>query len=172
MFWFNIYGLIFVAVILIPNIVFAMKCKDGFVNKYQNRLVLALEQAGRFGCFGFMIFSIPGTAFGWWSDEAFAVYLIADIVLSAAYCAIWIVCFKKSSMFRAVALSVIPSVIVHCERDSDTLDSADCGGCGICTLPYYSILQKRRRGRQVTAEKYGKEKGTAERAAPFIIYHF
>lgn len=111
MFWFNIYGLIFVAVILIPNIVFAMKCKDGFVNKYQNRLVLALEQAGRFGCFGFMIFSIPGTAFGWWSDEAFAVYLIADIVLSAAYCAIWIVCFKKSSMFRAVALSVIPSVM-------------------------------------------------------------
>ena len=111
MFWFNIYGLIFVAVILIPNIVFAMKCKDGFDNKYQNRLVLALEQAGRFGCFGFMIFSIPGTAFGWWSDEAFAAYLIADIVLSAAYCTIWIVCFKKSSMFRAVALSVIPSVM-------------------------------------------------------------
>lgn len=32
--WFNVYGLIFVAVILIPNVIFAMKCKDGFVNKW------------------------------------------------------------------------------------------------------------------------------------------
>lgn len=28
--WFNLFGLIFVAVILIPNIIFAAKCKDGF----------------------------------------------------------------------------------------------------------------------------------------------
>lgn len=28
--WFNPYGLLFVAVILIPNVVFAIKCKDGF----------------------------------------------------------------------------------------------------------------------------------------------
>lgn len=31
--WFNVYGLIFVAVIMIPNIIFAVKCKDGFDNK-------------------------------------------------------------------------------------------------------------------------------------------
>ena len=29
------------------------------------------EQVGRLGCFGFMIINIPGTWFGWWSDEAF-----------------------------------------------------------------------------------------------------
>ena len=31
--WFNVFGLIFIAVIMIPNVVFAIKCKDGFDNK-------------------------------------------------------------------------------------------------------------------------------------------
>lgn len=30
--WINIFGLIFVVVIMIPNIIFAIKCKDGFTN--------------------------------------------------------------------------------------------------------------------------------------------
>ncbi|MGN0794194.1 MAG: hypothetical protein ACI4MG_06925 [Aristaeellaceae bacterium] len=59
----------------------------------------------------FMIFNIPGTWFGWRSDEAFAVYLIVDALLLAGYCAIWIVCFRKNGVFRALALSIIPSVL-------------------------------------------------------------
>lgn len=109
--WINIYGLFFVTVILIPNIVFAIKCKDGFENKWENQFVEAIEQIGRFGCFGFMIVQIPGTWFGWWSDEAFAVYLIVDTILVVLYCLVWIVCFQKSSLFRALALSVIPSIL-------------------------------------------------------------
>lgn len=100
-----------VAVIMIPNILFAMKCKDGFVNKWNNKSVETVEQIGRFGCFGFMIINIPGTWFGWWSDEAFAVYLVVDAVLVTLYCVIWAVCFRKSSVFRALALSIIPSVL-------------------------------------------------------------
>ena len=68
--WFNVYGLIFVAVILIPNVIFAMKCKDGFVNKWNNKLVETVEQIGRFACFILMIFQIPGTFFGWYSQQA------------------------------------------------------------------------------------------------------
>ena len=70
-----------------------------------------VEQIGRFGCFGFMIINIPGTWFGWWSDEAFAVYLVVDAVLVTLYCVIWAVCFRKNSVFRALALSIIPSVL-------------------------------------------------------------
>lgn len=44
--WFNIYGLIFVAVIMIPNILFAIKCKDGFENKWHNKSVEIAEQIG------------------------------------------------------------------------------------------------------------------------------
>ena len=109
--WFNVFGLIFIVVIMIPNVVFAIKRKDGFDNKWDNKFVEFIEQAGRFGCFGFMIFNIPGTWFGWWSDEAFALYLVVDGILVILYCAIWIICFKKNSVFRALALSVIPSVL-------------------------------------------------------------
>lgn len=109
--WLNVFGLVMVAVIMIPNILFAMKCKDGFVNKWNNKSVETMEQIGRFGCFGFMIISIPGTWFGWWSDEAFAVYLVVDAVLVTLYCVIWAVCFRKSSVFRALTLSIIPSVL-------------------------------------------------------------
>ena len=109
--WLNVFGLVMVAVIMIPNILFAMKCKAGFVNKWNNKSVETVEQIGRFGCFGFMIINIPGTWFGWWSDEAFAVYLVVDAVLVTLYCVIWAVCFRKSSVFRALALSIIPSVL-------------------------------------------------------------
>ena len=109
--WFNVFGLIFIAVIMIPNVVFAIKCKDGFDNKWNNKYIEVTEQVGRLGCFGFMIINIPGTWFGWWSDEAFALYLIVDTILVMLYCAIWIICFKKNSVFRALALSIIPSML-------------------------------------------------------------
>lgn len=109
--WINIFGAIFIAVIMIPNIIYAIKCKDGFENRWSNRTVEVIEQIGRFGCFGFMVFQIPGTWFGWWSDEAFAIYLIVDSVLILLYCLIWLICFNKNTVFRALALSIIPSVV-------------------------------------------------------------
>ena len=107
----NLYGLSFMAIIMIPNIVYAIKCRDGFGNRWQNKTVETLEQIGRFGCFGFMVINIPGTWFGWWSDEAFAVYLIVDSVLVFSYCSLLIVLWKKNNLLRALALSIIPSVV-------------------------------------------------------------
>lgn len=109
--WFNAFGFAFMAVIMIPNIVFAVKCKDGFENKYHNKAVEVMEQAGRFGCFGFMCVNIPGTWFGWWSDEAFSLYLMVNAVLTLLYCGIWVVCWRKNSLFRVLALSILPSVL-------------------------------------------------------------
>ncbi len=109
--WLNVYGLIFVAVIMIPNVVFAIRCREGFVNRWKNKFVEIIEQIGRFGCLLFMVIHIPGTWFGRWSDEAFALYLIVDAALVISYCIIWILCFRKNSLFRALALSIIPSVL-------------------------------------------------------------
>ena len=109
--WFNAPGLIFIIVIMVPNIIFAMKCKDGFENKWSCPPVEIIEQIGRFGCFGFMIINIPGTCFGWWFESAYSVYLIIDAFLTALYCLIWAVCWKKNSVFRSLALSIIPSVL-------------------------------------------------------------
>ena len=109
--WFNIFGLVFIIAIMIPNIAFAIKYKEDFENKWSNKTIELLEQIGRFGCFGFMIFYVPGTWFGWWSDEAFAIYLIIDSLLIVLYYVIWAICWKKSNVFRALALSIIPSVV-------------------------------------------------------------
>lgn len=109
--WINIFGLVFMVIIMIPNVVFALKCRDGFENRQKNKLIEVLEQVGRYGCFAFMVINIPGTWFGFRSDEAFALYIIVDAVLIIAYCVIWAVCFRKSGVFRALSLSVIPSVI-------------------------------------------------------------
>lgn len=109
--WINIFGLVFMVIIMIPNVIFALKCKDGFENKWKNKFIEALEQIGRYGCFAFMVINIPKTWFGWASDEAFALYLIVDAVLIIAYCVIWAVCFKKNSVFRALSLSMIPAAI-------------------------------------------------------------
>ena len=109
--WFNIFGLVFIVVIMIPNIVFAIKHKEDFEHRWNNKAIDMLEQIGRFGCFGFMIFNVPRTWFGWWSDEAFAIYLLVDFLLIVLYCAIWVICWKKNNVFRALALSIIPSVV-------------------------------------------------------------
>lgn len=109
--WINIFGVIFITIIMVPNIIYALKCRDGFVNKWNNKVIEIIEQIGRFGCFGFMVVNIPGTWPGWWSDEAFAMYLIVNSLLIILYCIIWIICFRKNTVFRALALSIIPSVI-------------------------------------------------------------
>ena len=109
--WFNIFGFIFISVILIPSIIFAIKYRDGFRNNFKNKPAEIAEQAGRIGCIVTMIINIPGTWLGWRSDEAFALYLIIDTALVILYLAVWIICFKKDGIFRALALSVIPSVI-------------------------------------------------------------
>lgn len=109
--YINIFGLIYIIAIMIPNIIFAIKCKDGFVNTWKNKTVELLEQIGRFGSFGFMIINIPGTWFGFPSDEVFALYLIINTVLIIVYCVIWIFSFGKNNLFKAISLSVLPSVV-------------------------------------------------------------
>ncbi len=109
--WINIYGFVFMLFIMITNIIFTLKNKDGFQNLWNNKIIEVFEQIGRFGCFGFMILIIPGFGFGFSSNEFFSLYLILNTVLIVAYCLIWFICFKKNSIFRALALSIIPSVI-------------------------------------------------------------
>ena len=69
----NIFGLVFMVIIMIPNVIFALKCKDGFENRWENKAVEVLEQIGRYGCFAFMVINIPKTWFGWASDACYCI---------------------------------------------------------------------------------------------------
>ena len=109
--WFNPYGLAIVAILMIPNLIYMVKCKEGFENLWQNKAVETLEQIGRFGCFGLMILNLPQTYLGFWFADGLTVYIVVNAVLLAAYCAIWAVCFHQNSVFRALALSILPSIL-------------------------------------------------------------
>lgn len=109
--WFNFIGLIFVAVILIPNIIFAAKNKDGFQNFYQNKFVKIFEQIGRFGCFITMFFTPPFLNLGFKINGAKTAYIITGAVLVALYCLGWIVFGRENSVRKSLALSIIPSVL-------------------------------------------------------------
>ena len=109
--WFNLIGFLFVVVLLIQNIIYAATNKDGFADKYHNKLVETGEQIGRFGCFILMFIQIPFVTLGYIYDGAQALYLIFGIVLLALYCGGWIVFRKKNSVAKALTLSILPSVL-------------------------------------------------------------
>lgn len=108
--WFNYYGLAIMAVIMIPNIVYAVKNKNP-VNTYHNKTVEISEQIGRYGCMIFMIFNIPYTYFNFWFDYALIVYLSVNGALCVAYLIFWAVCWKMNGKLKALSLSILPSLI-------------------------------------------------------------
>lgn len=109
--WFNLTGLIFVVVLLIPNIIYAVTNKDGFADSYHNKLVETGEQIGRFGCFILMFIQPSFVTLGYIYDGAQTLYLILGIVLLALYCGGWIVFRKGNSIAKALTLSILPSVL-------------------------------------------------------------
>ena len=109
--WFNLTGLIFVVVLLIPNIIYAATNKDGFAGEFHNKFVETGEQIGRFGCFILMFIQPSFVTLGYIYDGAQALYLILGIVLLALYCGGWIVFRKENSIAKALTLSILPSVL-------------------------------------------------------------
>ena len=108
---FNYIGLTVVCIIMIPNIVFAVKCKNGFDNSYHNKFVEVAEQVGRFSCFALMIFNIPHTYFGFFFHNAIYWYIGGEALLCLIYCGGWMVLWQKSGKLRALLLSITPSLM-------------------------------------------------------------
>lgn len=73
--WLNFYGLIFLILIMLPNIVFAATHKDGFENSYRNKYAEIFEQIGRAGCFAFIFIQIPPRVKGFYFHGALIFYL-------------------------------------------------------------------------------------------------
>lgn len=109
--WFNYYGLVIMVIVMIPNIVYAVKHKDDNSVKYRNKAAEILEQISRYACFVLMIFNIPYTYIGFYFTHALTVYIAVNAVLLVAYCMSWIALRKKFGIEKALLLSVIPSVI-------------------------------------------------------------
>ena len=108
--WLNIFGLIFVVLLLVPNIIYAVKCRDQ-QNKCTNKFMNILEQIGRYGCMFLMVFNIGLLEFGFASKEAFLIYLVGNAVLMASYWIIWIFYFKGPRYWMQLTLAIIPTCL-------------------------------------------------------------
>lgn len=108
--WLNVFGLILVILILIPNIIYAIKFKD-VKNKCTNKFMNILEQVGRYACMIFMVFNVGLTKFGFASVGEFLIYFFGNTILLVAYWIVWILFFIKQSSWKSMALAIIPVCI-------------------------------------------------------------
>lgn len=96
----NWFGLISVLLILLPNLIFAVKCR-GQKNLCTDKLLNILEQVGRYGSMLFMVVYV-GTqdGFGFGSVFGFLAYGIGNICLILSYWCVWGAYFKATGIFR------------------------------------------------------------------------
>ena len=109
--WFNYYGLAIVAILMLPNIVFAATHRDGFLNAYRNKAAEILEQVGRYACLIFMVFNVPYLYCDLWFEHALIVYLSVNGGLLAAYLVFWIVFWSRDGKLKALSLSILPTLL-------------------------------------------------------------
>ena len=109
--WINAYGLVTVVVMLVPNIIYAIKFRGEETKCKCCRSMYILEQIGRYGAMFLMAFNIGIAEFGFISEQHFVAYLIANISLLVAYCIVWLLFFLRRSNWKFMALAIIPSCI-------------------------------------------------------------
>ena len=105
--WLNVFGLILVILLLIPNIVYAIKVKDQ-KNLCTNKFMNILEQIGRYACMFLMVFNIGIAEFGFGSVAAFLIYGIGNVLLLLSYWIIWMLYFHKQSFGKQITLAILP----------------------------------------------------------------
>ena len=110
--WINIFGAVIIAIMLLPNIIYAKRFSDEKRRYMLNgKLVTMIEQVGRYGSMLLMILPLGVWKFGFPNVFALMLYLLGNAALISAYIIIWVFYFKKRTFSKAAALAVIPAVI-------------------------------------------------------------
>jgi len=108
--WLNIFGLIIVILIMLPNIIYAIKF-HGIDNKCKSNIMNIVEQIGRYSSMFFIIFNIGLVEYGFSSVEAFVIYFVGNTMLLIVYWIIWILYFINKTLWKSMALAIIPTAI-------------------------------------------------------------
>lgn len=108
--WINIFGLVIVILMLLPNIIYAAKF-HGLVNKCKNKTMNIIEQIGRYSSMFLIIFNIGVAEYGFSSSEAFIIFFVGNTILMIVYWIIWGLYFKQKILWKSMALAIIPTAI-------------------------------------------------------------
>ncbi|MBQ7007380.1 MAG: hypothetical protein IJN59_06085, partial [Oscillospiraceae bacterium] len=84
----NYLNIAVVAVMLLPNIIYAVKVHD-FKNLCSNKAMIIAENISRIACIALMIIPLGQKEFGFPSAESFIIYIFGNIILLAVYIVVW-----------------------------------------------------------------------------------
>ena len=108
--WINVFGAVIVVLMLIPNIVYALKNK-GEKNLCANRFMNIVEQVGRYACIALMCLPLLVWKFGFASVLDMMLYMACNGLLLAAYWITFAFYMKRRSVRLALVLAVLPACI-------------------------------------------------------------
>ena len=106
--WINVFGAAVVVLMLIPNIIYALKNR-GEKNRCTDQFMNAMEQVGRYACIVLMWLPLLVWKFGFSGACEMMLYLAGNGCLLAAYWAVYAGYLKKKTRKRALALAVLPT---------------------------------------------------------------
>lgn len=106
--WFNPFGLFFILIMLLPNILYAVRFRGKESKKCENRIMVVLEQAGRYLSVFLMVFNVGVRENAFSNFDALTVYLIVNAALLTVYSIIWIAYFFRQGFYKSMLLAVIP----------------------------------------------------------------
>jgi len=109
--WINLFGLITIVLILVPNIIYAVKFRGKEKKCNCCRSMYMLEQIGRYGSMFLMVFNIGIAEFGFASAQHFVAYLIANATILLAYFIVYALYFRQQTNWKSMALAIIPSCL-------------------------------------------------------------
>lgn len=93
--WINVFGIIVIVLLLLPNIVYAIKHRDE-KNLCENRLMNILEQVGRYGSMLFMVICLKNGGYGFSALATFLIYGVGNLLLIISYWIVWGVYFHET----------------------------------------------------------------------------
>lgn len=110
--WINIFGGIFVILLLIPNIINWKKIRERETTDLRTPVWLKVfEQIGRYGCIIFMWLPLLKWEFGFGSVAEMEIYIFLNLALIVLYYLVWSKYVKNFTYKNAMMLAVIPTVI-------------------------------------------------------------
>ena len=108
--WINLIGAAIVILMLIPNIIYALRNRDE-KNLCSNTFMNALEQIGRYACIILMWLPLLVWEFGFTSIPGAILYLAGNALLLAAYWLLFARYMKKKDAKLALMLAILPTCI-------------------------------------------------------------
>lgn len=109
--WFNPFGLFFILMMLLPNMLYAVRSKGREKKKCDKKYMVITEQIGRYASMFLMVFNIGILEYGFFSFEAITFYLITNFALLAVYSVVWFSFFWKETYQKAILLAVVPAAM-------------------------------------------------------------